>query len=349
MNRKKQFELLSINHGIIIDYENLEVTGNQKLLDQFQFYNALDETIYTGIVGNNNFNAVATKIGNEEYIIIYSGAITRMTLFAYQILSDPTILPAVGNIANESIDMEIYNLIKEDKIDEAILKRIKPICKIRINAAERISECACLILYYHEAAHIAGCHLDIIQNDLGNSAHEEFNINQINEQESLLLRSLELEADTLGMVNALNMWRILEEKSGNHEVAGLNPTEVWLLAADLLFCVMSNSHIRARSGRLSSHPSMITRYGNIRFGKIMYKENDKELLETLKKSNMNLINWFVKNDFNNPNQVEFFDHDSFSHETAEWQELLTNLETIYPRIDNFIKIRESKKYGDASA
>ena len=60
-------------------------------------------------------------------------------------------------------------------------------------------------MFLHEVAHIEGCHLDLIYDEMRLSEYQEININPLNEKESLLLRALELEADTLGLLNSLTL------------------------------------------------------------------------------------------------------------------------------------------------
>jgi hypothetical protein len=212
---------------------------------------------------------------------------------------------------------------------------------IRRNVAERIAECACLILFLHEAAHIRGCHIDLILNELGVVEHQEFNINPINEEESLLLRTLELEADTVALINSLNIWCYLAKHTGIHDVEVLGPTRSWLIACELLFCVMSLNHSRSRENQLPSHPSILTRYLNIRMGKIMQGE-DQELIEALNQPGNTLLLWIAKHNLSSP-ILDFFQENPFDPKNvAEWIELQKEVHVLYPKLETYQHARSRR-------
>lgn len=301
----------------------------------------IDSSIYVGVVENATFNAVASRNHTGEFIALYAGAIAQLTFYSYQAFSDPDFYPNVGDASAEKQEPAIIAILKEGDISRAAEQRYWPNCPTRRNVAERIAECSCLILFLHESAHIKGCHIDLILNEFALSEYQEFNINPINAEESLLLRTLELEADTLALINSLNIWRDLVKRTGIHDVQVLGPTRVWLIACELLFWAMSFNHSRSRGSQLPSHPSILTRYLNIRIGKIMQGE-DQELRKTLQQPGNSLLPWIVNHNLSSP-ILNFFQEKPFDRQDlAEWIELQQEIQILYPKLEAYQQARSKR-------
>jgi hypothetical protein len=340
-NRQNQFSLLFRKHGRIIKSDYLPSDQKSRFDGQFEFYNKLEPYIYTGMVENISFNAIACKKNFEEFIAIYHGAFTQLTLYAYLIFSDPNSFPDIGDVSGEKLESQIIDLLKKGEITQALKMRFLPFDAVRRNAAERLAECACLILFYHEVGHIRGCHVDLLFDEFEIIAHKEFNFSPLSVQESLVLRTLELEADTVALVNSLNIWRRLTERSGVHKVEHLRPTQIWLIAAELLFSVMSLTHSQLREGQLPSHPSILTRYYNIWIGRIMQGE-DEGLKNELDQKDPFLILWFIKQGFSS-SLLDYFNKESINEpDLKEWFELQAKLETLYPKLELYQEAREKR-------
>lgn len=341
MTREEQFSIFFRNHGMPLMIDRFPAAIRKRYEEQIGFYNAIDPRIYVGVLENDSFNAVASRNHEGEYIALYAGAINQLTLYSYQVFSDPVFYPTIGDASAERYEPAIIEILKEGDISRVYELRYLPKCPIRKNVAERIAECSCLILFFHEAAHIRGCHLDLILNKFAVSEYQEFNINPINSEESLLLRTLELEADTVALVNSLNMWRQLATSTGVHEVVVLGPTRSWLIACELLFWVMSLNHSRSRERQLPSHPSILTRYLNIRIGKIMQGE-DQELRKALNQPGNSLFPWIAKHDFSS-SILDFFQKEPFDEQNvAEWIELQQEIQILYPKLEAYQHDREKR-------
>jgi hypothetical protein len=206
------------------------------------------------------YNAIATRNNFGEFIALYSGALTQLSMYAYQLFSDPAFYPDIGDVSIEKCEPQIIERLKSGDLAHAMTLRYMPFCPIRKSVSELIAESACLTLFLHEVAHIEGCHLDLIYDEMCLSEYQEININPLNEKESLLLRALELEADTLALLNSLAIWRKLTEDQAYHELQSFGATWSWLIATELLFFVMSFNHERARRKQLASHPSILSRF-----------------------------------------------------------------------------------------
>ncbi len=344
MNRQEQFSILFRKYGKPVQVNELPSETKKRYEEQIGFYNAFDPTIYVGALENMSFNAVATKNDIGEFIALYMGAITQLTLYAYQVFSDPDLFKDMGDVSLEKCENRIIDILKKGDIFRASELRYLPNDPKRRNVAERIAECSCLILFLHEAGHIRGCHIDIILNELGISAYQEFNINPINEEESLLLRALELEADMVALANSLSIWRDLVERTGIHDVEVLGPTRSWLIAAELLFWVMSVNHNKSRANRLASHPSVLTRYLNIRLILRKQDEEDKELIDAFRQPGNTLLPWIAKHNLSS-SILDYYQKDTFEDaDITEWVELQQRIKTILPKLEEYQYAR-SKRLG----
>jgi hypothetical protein len=341
VTKEEQFSILFQQHGIPVRIDEIPDDASNKWKEQIEFYNNIDSNVYVGALQNLSFNAVATRHHNNEFIALYAGAIMQLTLYSYQIFSDPGSFPNIGDVSVENYDPAIIAILQEGDVYRAVNHPYLPNCFIRRNIAERIAECSCLILYFHELAHIRGGHIDLVQNEFAVSEYKEFNINPITSEESLLLRTLELEADTVALVNSLNMWRRLVKHSGVHNVPTLTPTQVWITACELLFLVMSFNHKQFRKKQLPSHPSILTRYLNIRIGKVM-QGGDQELRRTLDQQGNSLLPWVAKHNLSS-SILSFVQKEPFDPaDLEEWIELQNHLKALYPKLESYEQARSER-------
>jgi len=190
-------------------------------------------------------------------------------------------------------------------------------------------------LFLHEVAHIEGCHLDLIYDEMRLSEYQEININPLNEKESLLLRALELEADTLGLLNSLTIWRRLTKDQAYHELQSFGATRSWLIATELLFFVMSFNHERARRKQLASHPSILSRFFNIRLLRGTHGNEDEELINAVNDplTTRVLIHWVTKHELSSLILESF--HEQSSQSVEEVTELKAHVETLWSRLEEY--------------
>lgn len=305
-----------------------------------EWYDGLDPHTYVGIIENSAFNAVACRHQLGEFVGLYVGAITQLTAFAYQLLSDPTCYPDIGDVSLEEPDPQVMKRLTVGDLEGVLLLRFAPTCPARRRAADRIAECACLTLCLHEIAHIQGCHLDLIYEDICLSEYQEISIAPLTEMESLLLKALELEADSVALVNSLSIWRVLSQNNGYNELATLGATRSWLIATELLFWVMSLNHDRARPRQLSSHPSPLTRYINMRMIKGVNGCEDAELIHAIGDPKNMIVHWIAKHTKSSP----MFDTSSDSRDTtvSELTELHEYIRTLWSRLEPYQHARTQR-------
>jgi len=334
MRTDAAFETLFRAYGARLDFDALPTPARERYRQQVEFYRHLDPTIYVGVLTARSFNALASRGPGGDYIAMHMGAITQLTLFAYQAFADPRFCPSVGNPMVESCETDVLVQLRELDPYGVVSMRYLPNDSIRKNAAERIAECACLILFLHEAAHIRGCHLDLVAADLGIEDYREFS-------GSLLLRSIELEADSVAIANSLTIWRSLVDQSGLHEIEGLDAVRAWMFAAELFFVVMSFNHQQVRRGQLASHPSMVTRFLNFRVFRGQRGHDNTDLVQALERSEDSLLLWVDRHKLPIP-LMRFFDEPFDDTCTQELTELKQHVETLLPRLEEYQQVRSER-------
>lgn len=334
MNKKEQFSTVFREYGSSLPDSRTAPDVAEKADKQIRFYSSIAPAICVGIVENRTFNAIATRNKFGEFIALYSGALTQLTMYAYQLFSDPALYPDIGDVSIEKCEPQIIERLKSGDLAHAMTLRYMPFCPIRKSVSEMIAESACLTLLSHEVAHIEGCHLDLIYDEMCLSEYQEININPLNEKESLLLRALELEADTLALLNSLAIWRKVTENQAYHELRSFGATRSWLIATELLFFVMSFNHERARRKQLASHPSILSRFLNIRLLRGTHGNEDEELINAVNEPRISmLVHWVIKHELSSPILESFREQSPESIE--ELTELKAHGQTLWSRIEEY--------------
>jgi len=214
----------------------------------------------------------------------------------------------------------------------------------RQNAAERVSECACLLLFLHELAHVRGCHLEILAEELAVTEYREICSDPIGERESLLRRALELEADTLAIANSLSIWKGLAAETGRHAIQGLSPITAWLIAAELLFWVMSCAVLRSRAAGPASHPAMGTRYFNLCLFRGQKGQDNTEVVQAIEQNDRCIGRWVSRHKLPSSllSPVDEFSEAASAAASDEWTQLRLEIERRWDRIDELQALRAKR-------
>lgn len=343
MNKIDRFNTLFAKYGGHVPLDKLNDQTKDRYHQQINFYTALDPNINIGIINNIDFNAIASKNMHGEFIGLFAGAITQLSMYSYLILSDPIMYSFIGDISSEKINPKAIDAVKTRNYTGLNLEDFLPNNSVRIDAAERIAECACLILYLHESAHVNACHHDLIFETFKINSFLEFNIQPSTEEESLILRSLELEADSIALMNGLNIWRRLVKRTGVHEVKGLNATQVWHLASEILIWVMSCHNQSASNPALSSHPRITTRLINMRLILGIDGEVDDEIIRSHKQHDNSITKWFSKHNFlSEIISIKDSFKDNSDKIVTEMTELKDYIEKLWPALEQFSNSRIKK-------
>ena len=304
MDNEKAFRDAFKAHGLPLQTDHLHVNQSTGLNEQLKFYKHAAPDVYTGFLSNQRFNAVATKYQDKALIGIYIGTINFISQYAYCLLSDPNVLPKIGNPNEESIEPRFIEELRDSFQDVKLGNpfrdmshlRYLPRNPIRLRAAQNLAWCAYLILFYHELAHIHLCHLEFIRDELGAEEHQEITALPLSESEAILLRTLEWDADNSAFATSLKMWRLLYEAVDYSALDSLGPEVSWYVASQLLFFVMDFVQPINRRGLLSTHQSPETRKIN---AQIVFKQLgfDPELSSFRDIADANLVPWIVQNGF----------------------------------------------------
>lgn len=328
-------------HGVPLQAANLPEPGGQRLTQLIQFYRSIDREVYVGALDAIGFNAMASAGSGVDFIAMYLGAFHRLTLYAYQVFADPSVHPHVGDPSVERSEAEVIQQLRRGNVFDIGLLRYMPRDPTRQNAAERVAECACLLLFFHELGHVRGCHLALLAEELGVTEYQEFSGAPITEEGSLLMRALELEADSVAVANSLSMWRHLAASTGRHVVEGLGATQTWVMGAELLFYAMSFAHQQWRPDTRASHPSIATRYFNLRFYRGQNGQEDVELASIVEARGFYLAEWVHRHKLTSPLLDYFTESDSAASTVVadEWSELHREIERRWDRLEGLQRAR----------
>lgn len=339
-----EFASLFRRHSDPLTASDLPSPARERFAQQIQFYRSIDPTVYVGVLTAPEFNALASQRNGVDFIAMYIGAIHQLTLYAYQLFSDPAVYPEIGDPTAERCDDDVIQRLRLGEVYAAASLRYSPNDATRRNAAERVAECACLILFFHELGHVRGCHLDLLNDELWLREYQEINAAPLNDHAALLMRTLELEADSVALANSLATWRGLTAETGRHVVNGLDATCTWLLAAELLFWVMSLTHDRWRPNQLSSHPSIATRYLNLRFFRGRDGQDDVDLVNAWDQRNRCVIRWMGRHNLSSSLLRWSVDDEELATAVVagEWTQLRQEMEKLWDRLDDYQRARDTR-------
>lgn len=112
MNKKEEFSTVFRVHGRSLPDSRTAPDVAEKAEKQIRFYSSIAPAICVGIVENRTFNAIATRNNFREFIALYSGALTQLTMYAYQLFSDPAFYPDIGDVSIEKSEPQIIERLK---------------------------------------------------------------------------------------------------------------------------------------------------------------------------------------------------------------------------------------------
>jgi len=296
-------------HGRPVQPKDLHPNLSKGLSELLEFYQTAADVsksdVYCGLLDNRGFNAVTTVHNNRGLIGIYLGTLIIVARYAYCLLSDPDMLPQIGDPSIESVEEQSVEALR-DPLGHIGAHRYLPRDPTRLHAAQGLSLCAYMILFFHELSHIELCHLDFLRDHLGLMEHQEVTVAPLSQEEALLFRALEWDADCASLMTSLDMWSLF---CANFDLLGIESLGIarsWFLAAQLLFWVMDFVQPPTRRGVASTHPSPEARLVNAsilaedaNFSFIMpvlakMDEQERNLIGIDKPA---LVRWIVKSKF----------------------------------------------------
>lgn len=231
------------------------------LLGQLEIFQTLAGDIDCVFLDDESFNAAASLDGDQYSIGINIGAGLLIARYAYCLLSDPAILPTVGDSRREKVDPDVVERLRNPlaPLDEHGFGRYLPRDPKRIEAAKQLSMAAYLFLFFHELNHVELGHLDFARDRLGVREYREINAAPVEAEGAAIFRALELEADLAALYRSLKVWRAMIPLFDDPVIGILKPEDSWFLAVELLFWIMEFVQPPGRVPALATHPSPVTR------------------------------------------------------------------------------------------
>ena len=211
-----------------------------------------------GIVDSPHLNAVATRVAGIELTAFFAGAPICLLNAFNAFLSDPDVLPLIGDPSKGSPALGAVEVFDH----YAILARGgigPPKCPHRSTLARNLASSAQCFLLFHERAHIELGHLELLSTRFGAHALEECAFGPMDDAVLAVRRALELDADNAAAFTSLRMWRdtwIADEAVGPRDS---DRDALWLLSLYFVFSLFDLVTPSARNRRRATHPSPRTR------------------------------------------------------------------------------------------
>jgi hypothetical protein len=154
----------------------------------------------------------------------------------------------------------------------------------------------------------------------------------LSEEQALLIRTLEWDADNSALMTALKVWRRMYASFNYSAILPLGPVRSWLIAAQLLFWVMDFIQPRRRAGMLATHPSPHARLVNVSiqahsFGLVPDAPTGSD--------QYSLLPWIIRNDFPSRIIAEAAANRPIDRVVQELAEARNNYERIMPTLVSY--------------
>jgi hypothetical protein len=267
-NGLKQFHLDMKPYGGYLDLNKMDQSlrsyYGMSFLWKIKILKALDrfynQKIYPCFLNNNNINAFVMKDEKKEYLLaIYAGFTHKIIKIFNLLLSNPDILPDLGNSKGE-VGGTVY--------DGSNISF--PNCKIRNAHAQYLSVLAEHFLFFHELSHIYDGHIEYFNTQTKKKFFMEFDPESRQKIGPNISMAMELEADMLA--TALNLEIVISfyEKEGSTMVSKVIDTPydslfgigfLWAFAISVLFSMFEFElgNIVANRNYIRTHPPSTTR------------------------------------------------------------------------------------------
>jgi hypothetical protein len=200
MDDQTQIANLMRPYGTVMTPDSFDEAVAPGLRGQLELYRTLAGDVDCVFLGDMAFNAVATSDGARYVVGINIGAAMLIARYAYCLMSDPAMLPGVGDPSGEEVEPYVLETLRvPNKLLDGNLGRYLPRDPTRLEAAQQISMAAYLMLFYHELNHVELGHVGFVQDQLGAADYREITATPISEDDAAVLRALEWEADTAAL------------------------------------------------------------------------------------------------------------------------------------------------------
>ncbi|MCC7536895.1 MAG: hypothetical protein IT379_11810 [Deltaproteobacteria bacterium] len=250
-------------HGGALDLTQLPPPMSIGLGEQLAFLRAAAPDVTSGFILNRAFNAVASLRDGREFLGIFVGAPLLLARFAYCFLSDPFTLTQIGDSSAESVRYDTIAALRQRKWPIEGPWEYLPRDTLRFHAAQQLCFCMNLVLFFHEIGHIELCHLEYLERETGVRDYVEMRASSASQEEALIVRTLEWDADHTALLSSLKAWKWFCRRYDYSAISALGVANAWWTAVQLLFWTMAFADPHDE-GRPPTHPSPWTRIVNAR-------------------------------------------------------------------------------------
>jgi hypothetical protein len=209
-----------------------------------------------------DINAFAFTEENLNYIGLNAGTLFLIRDSFFSLFSTPVFLPNIGDISNEKNTIENFKENYFENLKTPNYNRLMPKCETRKRCADYLTDIAIKFIYYHELSHIKFCHTSYQEITFGLKRVYEFAKISKKIDEHFDDRSMEIEADSGGMVFTLIYLDFLKSNGILDEFKEYHPYLLWIYTIETLFKLLNpNGHYKDYEN--DSHPNNFIRTLNI--------------------------------------------------------------------------------------
>jgi hypothetical protein len=122
---------------------------------------------------------------------------------------------------------------------------------------------AVMFVFFHELAHIVGCHLRLLSESLGTADYLELPVTPVSSSEARMRLLLELEADQAAASNLSLTWYSMWDRGAFEALNPVGPDVSWAISLAMLFVVMDGLQPAYLQLGQSTHPSPLARMTHI--------------------------------------------------------------------------------------
>lgn len=214
------------------------------------------------LFADNNINAFASTINNQQYIGIYVGLIHAIRDAFFTLFASKQFFKKIGESSQETLEIGQFGLILKANRNYGTFLKYLPNCQIRRRCADYMSRLAMIFIFSHEMTHLAKCHTTYDLIKYGFKAYYEFQDEEFTPEQLFDRRALELDADIGGAKFSLKFLEGTNNFGDYSEFHDIHIYEIWLNVIQVLFKVL-NPWSEFKENLNASHPNDLMRLINI--------------------------------------------------------------------------------------
>jgi hypothetical protein len=212
--------------------------------------------VHFDYLDNASFNALAWSSDSYDFVSLFSGSVFHLYRLFFCFMSDPKVLPSVGEASREALDGQVVEAIS-GRVPMSVAFQ-HPVDETRYQAAQNLALVSLLLILNHEMGHIANCHSRFMQQHFGLGIYEELPITSRSEEQNRLSRAFEWEADEYaGVVTYQVVHQVRRLFRG---IEGLSTDYVLSAAAFMLFLYIHRQTGGAFNSESPTHPAPQNRW-----------------------------------------------------------------------------------------